>query len=174
MRPAACLALAAMLAACAAPRPQPGQEIRAEIIWIHRAADLARDAAASPPAERANLESSGFADAVREGRAVRLRCALGREDVLITDAIAPPGLAVARTALVRVAWGSETPPVPNRVLGELEAPRIRHGTFARTQVGIFQVVPWSATPILAPLEPWQEVEYAPVRGSMMLRCMARR
>ncbi|WP_237217198.1 hypothetical protein [Falsiroseomonas oryziterrae] len=170
---AAGLALAAMLAACAAPRPQPGEEIRAEVLRIHRAADLERDAAASPPAERAHLESSGFADAVREGRAVRVRCAAGRDEVLITDAIAPPGMALAPSTLVRLAWGSEVPPVPNRVLGPLDHPRIRQGTLGRPHIGTFQLVPWSATPVLAPLEPWQEAEYAPVRGYLLLRCRPR-
>lgn len=167
---AACLALAATLAACAAPRPQPGKEIRAEILWIHRAEDMARDAAASPPAERAHLESSGFAQAVRDGRAVRFRCAAGPDEVVVADAIAPPGLPLPRGALVRVTWGSEVPPVPHRVLGALDDPRIRQGTLGRSQVGIFQILPWSASPILAPLEPWQEVEYAPVRGHALIRC----
>lgn len=170
----AAAALAAALAACASPPPPPGAEIRAELLFVHRAEDLARMTAASPPVERAHIETSGFAQAVREGRAVRFRCALGPDEVLISDAIAPPGMALALAQPVWVAWGSQVPVVPNRVLGPLEDPRLARGTLIRRQVGQVQVVPWSATPLLAPLEPWQEAEYAPVRGSALLRCFPTR
>lgn len=162
--------IAAALSACATPPPPAGTELRAEILFVHRAEDLARMTAASPPVERANIETSGFAAAVRDGRALRLRCALDAEEVLVADAIAPPGLALTPGRTVRLVWGSQAPVVPNRVLGPVTDPRLARGTLTRQQVGRVQLVPWSSTPVLAPLESWQAAEYAPVRGYALLRC----
>lgn len=165
------LPLLALLAGCAtATPPEPGAELRAEVLFIHRAEDLARRTADSREPERTAIESSGFAQAVREGRAVRLRCALGAEEVLVADAIAPPGLALGPGSLVRVSWGSERPVVPHRVLGPLQVPGLARGVLEREFRGMVQVLPWSATPRFG--DPSAEVarDYAPVRSTLLLRC----
>jgi hypothetical protein len=169
VRAAAVLAALLALAACAAP-PRPGEELRAEILLVHRPEALARNAAASPEPERSAMESSGFAQAVREGRAVRLRCALAEERPFVTDAIAPAGLALAPGSLVRFALGSASPVVPNRVIGPLDDPALTRGRIAREQVGTFQIVPWSATPVLAAVTPEQARDYASVGSGLILRC----
>lgn len=169
-RRAALLALS-VVAACAAP-PRAGEELRGEVLFVHAVADMARRAAESPEPERAAMESSGFAQAVREGRAVRLRCALGDDRPLVTDAIAPEGLRVGPGSLVRFTMGSADPVVPNRILGALEDPAVTRGRIFREVLGMRQIVPWSTTPVLSPVTPEQERVYARQGASLLLRCRA--
>ncbi|MGG5820819.1 hypothetical protein [Falsiroseomonas sp. HW251] len=158
------------LAACATPPPRPGEELRAEVLFRHDSADMARNVAASPEPERSAMESSGFAQAVREGRAVRLRCALADDEPFVTDAIAPPGLDLRSGSAVRFTLGSTSPAVPNRILGPLDDPAVQRGWMPRQQVGTFQIVPWSASPVLAPVTAEQERVYARLRAALLVRC----
>ncbi|HZF74203.1 MAG TPA: hypothetical protein VE033_00010 [Acetobacteraceae bacterium] len=167
------LLLAALLAACAGPRPPAGEVIRAEVMFVHRPEALARNTAASPEPDRSLIERTGFAQAVREGRAVRFRCAIGRDDALVADAIVPPGLTLPRNRPVLLRWGRENPPEPNQVVGVLpEGGRIDRGSFPRPYLGSRQIVPWSSIPVYGSPEPWQDEEYAIVGSWYVLRCRA--
>ncbi len=157
---AATLVVPLALAACAVPPPPPGEVIRAEVLWTHRA-----DAPPVPPVTGPALDTGATAAALREGRLLRLRCALGEGAVFLHDAIADQPGAHPNGTVVRVAVGP-----PHRVLG---ADGGQVGSFARVWTGqSVQLLPWSTAPIEAPATPEVERHHARVRGQFLLRCVA--
>jgi len=150
--------LLTLLSACAAPPPRPGQVIRAEVLWTHRA-----EGAAVPPLRGPALDQGALDVARREGRLLRLRCAAGAETVFLADAVAEASGAHPPGSVVRVALGE-----PNRVLDALPGltPSVPRNWTGRN----FQVLPWSATPIEGPAPAGIERDHAPLRGQFLLRC----
>ncbi|MBF9234001.1 hypothetical protein [Microvirga alba] len=134
-----------------------GQEVRGEVLAHWTQAAFEKELEQRGASEQA-LMARVMGPAIRAGRVVQYRCAQGKDDAVIANAILPTGLQVRRGEVVRIRVGDASSAIANQVTGKETSPRLQRGSFGRPGSAV-ELTPWAGYMKEGPIEPWIEQEY---------------